>query len=177
MLSVNSSNPILQYKLDPGEWGSSAPAAASNSISRVASHESSNLGRFESKANKDNCYIVNKSLYLNLTKRGSYLAATSGHSQAAIYCPKKAKQERIKSSIGSKISSKLKKYTYDEYKLKIMLKAAKNDSLKNIYEKDLKKIEARKLTLQQKKMRIYTQVTLLLAQNIKFDPSSIDLSV
>ncbi len=177
MLQINHSNPILYYKLDPGEWGSSSAATASNSISRVASHESSNLQRFESKANKEGCYIVDKDLYLNLVKQGSYLAAISGHSSVATYCPKKDKTERIKSGIGSKINARITKYTYDEFKLKTMLKAVKSNSLKSIYKNDLKKIESRKLELQQKKMRIYTQITLLLAQNIKFDPSMIDISV
>jgi len=177
VLSVNSYNPILQYRLDPGEWGSSSGATAANSVSRVASHESSNLQRFESKAIKDGCYVVGKSLYLNLSKKGEYLAATSGHSSAEIYCPKKAKNEQIKTSINSKINSKIKKYSNDELRLKTLLNVSKDSPMKDIYEKDIKKIEARKLDLQQKKMRLYTQVTLLLAQNIKFDPSTIDISV
>ncbi len=178
MVSIGAvSNPILQYKLDPGEWGSSSGATAANSISRVASHESSNLQRFENKAAKDGCYVVGKDLYLNLAQKGSYLSATSGHSQALTYCPKKEKSEQVKTALGSKIQSKIQQYSSDELKIKSIINSSKNSSLKDIFEDKLKKIESRKLQLQEKKMRLYTQVTLLLAQNIKFDPNTINISI
>ncbi len=177
MVSIDSSNPILYYKLDPGEWGSSAPASAATSVSRVSSHESSNIERFENKAAKEGCYVIAKDLYLNFNKRGDYLAATSGRSSVETYCPKKEENERVKSDLSSKISSKLKKYIYDELNVKMLLKDSKNATVKSIYESDLKKIEARKMELEQKKFRLYTQVTLLLAQHLNVNPDIINLTV
>jgi hypothetical protein len=59
----------------------------------------------------------------------------------------------------------------------MMLKDSKNTPLKDLYEQDLKKIEARKMELEQKKFRLYTQLTLLLAQHLNIDPSMINLAV
>ncbi len=177
MVSINTADPILHYKLDPGEWGSSAPATAATSIARVASHESANIQRFENKASKEGCYVIGKDLYLNLNKEGSYLSATSGRSSVITYCPKKDKDKQIKAALGSKIDAKLRRYNEDELRLKIMLNSAKNSPLKSIYEQDLKKIENRKLELEQKKFRLYTEITLLLAQNLQINPSLINIVV
>ena len=177
MLSVNSLNPILYYKLDPGEWGSSAPASASTSIGRVSSHESSNIQRFEEKAAKQGCYVISKKITLNLNKEGDYLSATSGRSSVETYCPKKDKNERIKASLGSKIDTQLKKYSSDELSIKMLLTSSKNSAMKNLYKQDLKKIRERKLDLEQKKFRLYTQITLLLAQHLNIEPPAINLFV
>ncbi len=177
MVSMNSVNPILYYKLDPGEWGSSAPASAATSVSRVASHESSNIQRFETKAAEKGCYVIAKDLYLNFNKEGEYLAATSGRSSVETYCPKKEESEKVKADLVSKIDSKLNRYVYDELNVKMMLKSSKSTALKDVYQGDLKKIEARKLELEQKKFRLYTQVTLLLAQHLNINPDTLDLAV
>ncbi|WP_025209073.1 hypothetical protein [Hippea sp. KM1] len=170
-------NPILHYKLDPGEWGSSAPATAGTSVARVASHESANIQRFESKAAKEGCYVVAKDLYLNLQKNGIYLSATSGHSSAITYCPKKDRQRQVNKQLGSLIDGKLKEYENKQIELDVMLKAAKNKADETIFEHKLKQIEQKKLLLQQKKMRLYTQITLLLAQNLPVDPSTINVDL
>ncbi|AEA33027.1 hypothetical protein [Hippea maritima] len=170
-------NPILHYKLDPGEWGSSAPATAGTSVARVASHESANLQRFESKATKEGCYVVGKDLYLNLQKNGIYLAATSGHSSAITYCPKRAKQQEVNKQLGSLIDGKIRNYENKQVELDTMLKTAKNKADETIYESKLRQIKERKLLLQQKKMRLYTQVTLLFAQNLPIDPSTINVDL
>ncbi len=177
MVAINSSNPILHYKLDPGEWGSSAPASAATSVSRVSSHESSNIGRFESKAAKEGCYVIAKDLYLDFNKEGNFLAATSGRSKVETYCPKKEENERAKAELSSKISSKLHKYLSDELNVKMLLKDSKNKTVKGMYERDLKKIEARKIELEQKKFRLYTQITLLLLQHLNVNPDMINLTV
>lgn len=89
-LNTNANlDPILHYKLDPGEWGSSAPSSAAFSIGRVAQHEADNISRFKNEALQKGCYVVQSSVSLNISKEGEYLAATSGKSQAIIYCPKK----------------------------------------------------------------------------------------
>ncbi len=177
MLSINHSNPILHYKLDPGEWGSSAPASAATSISRVSSHESANIERFENKAAKKGCYVIAKDLYLDFNREGDYLAATSGRSSVETYCPKKEESAKVKANLGSRIDSQLNKYLSDELNIRIMLKSSKSVTIKDVYEQDLKKIEARRMELEQKKFRLYTQLTLLLAQHLDVDPSMINLSV
>ncbi len=177
MVSINGDNPILYYKLDPGEWGSSAPATAGESIARVASHESANIQRFENEAAKKGCYVIAKDLYLNLQQRGEYLAATSGRSSVLTYCPRKEKSNEVKAALGSKIDAKLKQYTNDEERIKMLLASSKNSAIKSLYKNDLKKIENRKLELQEKKFRLYTQITLLLAQNLDVNPSLINILI
>ncbi len=174
---MNATDPMLYYKLDPGEWGSSAPATAATSISRVASHESANIQRFEHKAAQKGCYVIGKDLYLNLNKEGSYLAATSGRSSVLTYCPKKEKAKLVKAALGSKINAKLRRYSEDELRLKMMLKSLKNKAEKSLYEQDLKKIRDRKLQLEEAKFRLYTEITLLLAQNLQINPSTININV
>ncbi len=172
-----ASNPVLRYKLDPGEWGSDSPASAASSISRVSSHESANIQRFEKKANMDGCYVVGKDLRLNLNREGDFLAATSGHSSVETYCPKKQQDEQIKVKIGSSINAKLEKYSLDKLRIETMLKSSENSTQKEIYKSKLKDIDNKKLTLQQKKFRIYTEITLLFVQNLSVRPSLINLSV
>ena len=84
---VQFSNPVLRYKLDPGEPGMPYPSKASMSIARVASHELGNIIRFRQKAAREGGIVVGTKIYLNLKARGSYLAATSGYSEARIIYP------------------------------------------------------------------------------------------
>lgn len=177
MLSVNSFNPILQYKLDPGEWGSSSAATSATSVSRVSFHESSNIQRFESRANKKGCYVIHKDLYLNLQKSGGYLSATSGKSSVTTYCPTKEKERTAKSDVNAKINSKLRQYGDEELKIGMLLKDTKSKANQSVYGQKLKDIQQRKQALQEKKMRLYTQITLLLVQNLNIDPSSINVDL
>lgn len=121
-----SLNPVLHYKLDPGEWGSSAPSSAALSIGRVSQHEADNISRFKKEAIQKGCYVVQTSVSLNISKEGEYLAATSGKSQAVIYCPKKNKFENGNNNYNNNLSLPLniydneinqlkdqEKYTYD----------------------------------------------------------------
>ncbi len=176
-VSATAANPVLHYKLDPGEWGSSAPATAATSIMRVATHESANIQRFEKEALKKGCYVVAKDLYLNLSQDGMYLAATSGRSEALTYCPRKAKEEHLKGNLGSMLNSKLNQYQKEQLNLDLMVKTAKSDAEKSIYENKLKQIEDRKLRLQQEKLKLYTEITLLLAQNLPINPDMINIDL
>ena len=178
-MNVNSAalNPILHYKLDPGEWGSSAPATAGTSISRVASHESSNILRFENEAARKGCYVIAKDLYLNLQQDGMYLAATSGRSSVLTYCPKKDKEQVIKGNLGSEIERKIHQFDRKQLELDILLKTLKGQADKALIEQKLKSIEDRKLELQQKKFRLYTEITLLLAQNLNVNPDMLNVDL
>ncbi|WP_051904381.1 hypothetical protein [Hippea jasoniae] len=178
-MNVNpaASNPILYYKLDPGEWGSSAPASAGQSVAHVSGHESANLLRFENQAAKKGCYVVAKDLYLNFSKNGIYLAATSGRSQAITYCPKKDKNQIIKNNIKTAIDKKIASYSKQQLELEILAKTSKDNASRTIFEEKLKEIRDRKLLLEQKKLRIYTQLTLLLAQNINVSPQLLNINI
>lgn len=90
VVDTNSNlDPTLHYKLDPGEWGSSAPSSAAFSVGKVAQHEADNVSRFKKQALQKGCYVVSSDVSLNISKQGQYLAATSGKSEVIIYCPKK----------------------------------------------------------------------------------------
>ncbi len=177
-INAATSNPTLYYKLDPGEWGSSAPASAGESVSHVAGHESSNLVRFEAEAAKKGCYVVAKDLYLNLQHSGMYLAATSGKSSVLTYCPKKDKEEQVvKGNIGSEINRKLHQYDREQLQLNTLLKSIKSKAVQGVLKDKLKKIEDKKLELQQKKLRLYTEITLLLAQNLNINPDMLNIDL
>jgi len=178
-MDVNSAalNPMLYYKLDPGEWGSSAPATAGTSISHVASHESSNILRFESEAAKNGCYIIAKDLFLNLQQNGMYLSATSGKSSVITYCPEREKEQAIKGNLGSRIDRRIQQYTKEQIWLDTLLKALKSKVDKGLLKQKLKSIESRKIELQQKKLRLYTEITLLLAQNLQINPEMLNIDL
>ncbi len=178
-MNVNSaaSNPILYYKLDPGEWGSSAPATAGTSIAHVSSHESSNILRFESEATKKGCYVVAKDLYLNLQQDGMYLAATSGRSSVLTYCPKKDKEQAVKGNVGSEIDKKIHQYDKKQLELDTLLKTLKGSADKTLIKQKLRSVEDRKIELQQKKLRLYTEITLLLAQNLNVNPEMLNVDL
>ena len=178
-MNVNSAaaNPILYYKLDPGEWGSSAPATAGTSVSHVSSHESSNILRFESEATKKGCYVVAKDLYLNLQQDGMYLAATSGRSSVLTYCPKKDKEQAVKGNVGSEIDKKIHQYDKKQLELDTLLKTLKGSADKTLIKQKLRSVEDRKIELQQKKLRLYTEITLLLAQNLNVNPEMLNVDL
>jgi len=84
---VSIENPILGYKLDPGEPGIPYSAPASRSILRVLSQEISNLMAFKKEAVRNGGYVIYGRISLDLRKRGSFLAATAGKTQVYIYYP------------------------------------------------------------------------------------------
>ncbi|MCS7233175.1 MAG: hypothetical protein N3C62_04375 [Synergistetes bacterium] len=86
MLRIDSfiENPILYYRLDPGEMGLAIPARASESILRVSSHEVANIRRFEAEAAQREGVVIYKNVSLDLAFEGSFLAARAGKSEVRV---------------------------------------------------------------------------------------------
>lgn len=81
------SNPVLGYKLDPGEPGIASGAPASQSILRVLNQEIANYLDFKKEAAEQGGFIISGGIYLDLRKRGSFLAAVAGKTKVWIYVP------------------------------------------------------------------------------------------
>ncbi len=82
-------NPALGYKLDPGEPGVPFGAPASQSIARVMSQEYANYIDFKKQAAEQGGIIISGGIYLDIQKRGSFLAAVAGKTKVLIYIPGK----------------------------------------------------------------------------------------
>ncbi|WP_448374793.1 hypothetical protein [Fervidobacterium sp.] len=82
-------NPSLGYKLDPGEPGVPFGAPASQSIARVMSQEYANYIDFKKQAAEQGGIIISGGIYLDIQKRGSFLAAVAGKTKVLIYIPGK----------------------------------------------------------------------------------------
>ncbi len=80
-------NPILHYKLDPGEMGVASPSTAMLSVSHVAGHETGNVGRAYAQAAANGGYVVYSAITLDMRKRGIFLAAVAGKTTVEIYYP------------------------------------------------------------------------------------------
>lgn len=119
-------NPILYYKLDPGEPGLATPARASQSIARVAAHEATNIRRFKREAMEKGGYVVYSYIGLNLEQRGAFLAATSGKSRALIIIP----EDQLKKSNDAIINNKINDDSNNKEKIEDQLKNNKNDKEK-----------------------------------------------
>lgn len=135
-------DPVLHYKLDPGEWGSSAPSSAALSIGRVSQHEADNISRFKKEALKKGCYVIQTSVSLNISKQGEYLAATSGKSQVIIYCPKKDQSKKDNNE-----QSMLSIYDKQINQLKEQKKYAQTPDQKDKIEQKIKTLKLQKLSL------------------------------
>jgi hypothetical protein len=104
---IRFNNPILRYRLDPGEPGIPYPSKASMSVARVAGHEVGNIMRFRRKAAREGGIVVDTKIYINRKQVGPYLAATSGYSEARIIYPHRRKNietEKIPSDIYYKVN-------------------------------------------------------------------------
>jgi len=91
MNAESLSNPILGYKLDPGEPGLSHSSPASRSILRVLSQEISNWLAFKREAQRNGGVVIQGGIHLDIRKRGSFLAAVAGRTTAWIYYPDQEK--------------------------------------------------------------------------------------
>ncbi|MEJ5257578.1 MAG: hypothetical protein WHS64_04940 [Fervidobacterium sp.] len=80
-------NPTLGYKLDPGEPGIPSGAPASQSVLRVMSQEFANYIDFKKQAAEQGGVIISGGIYLDMQKRGSFLAAVAGKTKVLIYIP------------------------------------------------------------------------------------------
>jgi hypothetical protein len=89
------SNPVLGYRLDPGEPGIPYSAPASRSVLRVLSQEISNLLAFKKEALREGGYVVYSNIALDMRKRGSFLAAIAGRTQVYIYTPVSQNGEKV----------------------------------------------------------------------------------
>ncbi|WP_129409479.1 hypothetical protein [Marinitoga lauensis] len=83
-VNPDSVNPLLGYRLDPGEPGLANSAPASLSIIRVLSQETGNLMAFKKEAARNGGYVVYSKISLDMQKRGAFLAAVAGKTQAII---------------------------------------------------------------------------------------------
>lgn len=81
------SNPVLGYRLDPGEPGIPFGAPASQSILRVLNQEIANYLDFKKEATEQGGFVISGGIYLDLRKRGSFLAAVAGKTKVWIYVP------------------------------------------------------------------------------------------
>ncbi len=117
------SNPVLGYKLDPGEPGLPNSAPASRSILRVLSQEISNWLAFKREAERNGGVIIQGGITLDLRKRGSFIAAIAGKTTAWIYYPsEKTYQSDYKNQIQNqiqKLEAKLNSTTDEEEKQKL----------------------------------------------------------
>jgi hypothetical protein len=86
-VSAERFNPILGYKLDPGEPGLAYSAPASMSVLRVLTQELSNYIAFKKEAMEKGGFIIGGGIYLDLRKRGGFLAAVAGKTKVWMYVP------------------------------------------------------------------------------------------
>ncbi len=87
--NVSLSDPYMYYRLDPGEVGPTLPVKARESVMHVASHEAANLARMKYDAWSKGGIVVYEHLHLNYTRRGSFIAASSGYSEVKVIYPGK----------------------------------------------------------------------------------------
>jgi len=97
-IDPTSFNPILGYKLDPGEPGLAYSAPASMSILRVLTQEVSNYLAFKREAMRKGGFIISGGIYLDLRKRGGFLAAVAGKTKVFMYIPGDKNTQRTQSS-------------------------------------------------------------------------------
>ncbi|ONN27196.1 hypothetical protein XJ44_05275 [Thermosipho affectus] len=121
------SNPMLGYKLDLGEPGLSHGAPASRSVLRVLNQELSNYFAFKRKAEKEGGYIISGGIYLDIRKRGSFLAAVAGKTKVWMYIPGRKSEEKSTPVDTRHISDKIRQI---EMKLKLEQDPVKREELK-----------------------------------------------
>ena len=94
-IDAEAYNPILSYKLDPGEMGVGSPSTAMLSVEHVAGHETGNVGRAYAEAVAKGGYVIYSAITLDMRKRGMFLAAVAGKTTVEIYYPN-ARPQRAK---------------------------------------------------------------------------------
>ncbi len=101
------SDPILYYKLDPGEMGIASPSTAMLSVSHVAGHETGNMGRAYAEAAANGGFVVYSAITLDMRKRGLFLAAVAGKTTVEIYYPH-GKRNRTNNYLFKQIEDRLR---------------------------------------------------------------------
>ncbi|WGS65049.1 hypothetical protein [Marinitoga aeolica] len=129
-INPDSVNPLLGYRLDPGEPGLANSAPASLSIIRVLSQETGNLMAFKKEAARNGGYVVYSKISLDIQKRGAFLAAVAGKTQAMIiYKNKNSDNEENKNTSNidnNKIDNNKNKKEQKIKKLEILIDQLKN---------------------------------------------------
>ena len=87
-VGIGNDNPILSYKLDPGEMGIAVPSTAMLSIEHVAGHETGNAARARASAIANGGYVIYSAITLDMRKRGMFLAAVAGKTTVKVYYPR-----------------------------------------------------------------------------------------
>lgn len=77
--SLHISNPLISYRLDPGEPGMLRSARASDSAVRVTAQERRNLNRLVSDAYREGRIPVRTSISYDAGFEGAYMAVRGGH--------------------------------------------------------------------------------------------------
>ncbi len=78
---------MLGYRLDPGEPGIPSGAPASQSVLRVLNQELANYMDFKKQAAEQGGFVIGGGIYLDLRRRGSFLAAVAGKTKVFMYLP------------------------------------------------------------------------------------------
>ncbi|WP_036221517.1 hypothetical protein [Mesoaciditoga lauensis] len=123
---LNLDNPILYYKLDPGEMGIATPSSAMLSISRVAGHETGNAVRARADAIANGGYVIYSVITLDMRKRGAFLAAVAGKTTVEIYYPHGKNGEKGVKPTGEGNKTSTSAFQSVEMKLKNALRTLKN---------------------------------------------------
>lgn len=136
------SNPILGYKLDPGEPGIPHSAPASRSILRVLSQEISNLIYFKKEALREGGAIIYSNIALDLRKRGSFLAAVAGRTQVFIYTPATGSGENERTnSLGLELQNKQQEIEKKILELERQLKTETDPFERERLKEDLERLK------------------------------------
>lgn len=142
-INPDAVNPILGYKLDPGEPGIASSAPASLSINRVLSQETSNLIAFKKQAAINGGYVVYSKISLDMQKRGAFLAAVAGKTEVKIAYPNENKDENKTNNNNDKSNkSEIKKLEDLINKLKNFLSSEDNPEIKKELENKIKSLES-----------------------------------
>jgi flagellin-specific chaperone FliS len=148
-------NPLLGYKLDPGEPGIASSAPASLSIIRVLQQETGNLLAFKKEALQNGGYVVYSKISLDMQKRGAFLAAVAGKTQARIIYKDKNSNIKNKENLNNNIDNnddknkdqKIKKLEMLIDRLKSYLISEKDNEIKSELENKIKILETQLLLL------------------------------
>ena len=140
---ISLSDPYMYYKLDPGEVGPNLPVKSRESIIHVASHEAANLARMKYDAWSKGGIVVYENLHLNLIKRGSFIAASSGYSEVKVIYP-----NRENSHINTDDTEKIKKENtpdhngvFRDFKTEQFVSDKKFEKIEMEVERELSKID------------------------------------
>ncbi len=155
-------NPILNYKLDPGEMGIATPSNAMLSVEHVAGHESGNIVRARADAIANGGYVIYSAITLDMRKRGMFLAAVAGKTTVEVYYPHR-KDNFNDGKSGSKIHTKnVEKRLENALNiLKSRLNSEKNSNARTTLKKHISEIRNALTMLQMGRLPLYNVESLV----------------